>query len=101
MRLILLLIFVLFVVTIFALSNLEPVTVRFWNWTIWTAPLSLVLAGAGVLGSLLTYLTSLLRHVYLARRIRDLEKKLAVPETQHTPAAGSGLEYLDKDNFPH
>jgi uncharacterized integral membrane protein len=101
MRLILSLVLVLFVMTIFALSNLEPVTVRFWNWTIWTAPLSLVLAGAGVLGALLTYLTSLIRHVYLARRIRDLEKKLTVPETQQMPAAGRGVEYLDKDNFPH
>ena len=68
----LLLLFV--VATIFALSNVTPVTVNFWQWPVYTGPLALVIAGAGVCGALLTYLGSLGHHARQARQIRSLRE---------------------------
>ncbi|TMI85385.1 MAG: LapA family protein [Bacillati bacterium ANGP1] len=52
--------FLLLVVTVFALSNLGTVTINFLQVAIYTGPLALIVVGAGVLGALLTYLASLI-----------------------------------------
>jgi uncharacterized integral membrane protein len=84
------LVLILLAATIFALSNTNPVTVAFWQWPIYTGPLALVIVGAGVLGALLTLLPSLARQSHLGWRIRDLERRLQVHETDRMPTpAGS------------
>ena len=80
--------------TILALSNVTPVTVNFWQWPVYTGPLALVIAGAGVCGALLTYLGSLGHHARQARQIRSLREsgqagdpqaRVRVPRPPATP----------------
>jgi uncharacterized integral membrane protein len=70
------LILLLIAVTIFAISNTVLVTVTFLQWTLYTGPLALAIVGAGVLGALLTFVSSLGRHGHLSSRIRELERRL-------------------------
>lgn len=83
----------LFIVTIFAVSNLGTVTVNFWQITIVKdEPLALVIVGAGVLGALVTYLASLAHHVRQARQIRSLEERVRAHETrQESPLGPSAI----------
>ena len=94
------LLLILLAVTIFALSNTAPVSVMFWQWPVYTGTLASVVIGAGVLGALLTYIPSLVRHTRLARRVRELENQIPVaPETSHDPLYPPKVEYMDKDTF--
>jgi len=84
---ILLFLVLLVVVTAFTLSNLQTVTVTFWQWPLYSGPLSLIVVGAVVLGALMTYLASLLHHSRQGRRIRSLEDKIKTLEAQvHLPS---------------
>jgi uncharacterized integral membrane protein len=78
-----LLVVVFLATTVFAVSNTAVVTVWFWQWPIYTGSLALAIVGAGILGALVTFLPSLVRHGHLRRRLRDLERRLAA----HEPAA--------------
>jgi uncharacterized integral membrane protein len=88
------LVFLLLVVTIFAISNLSTVTVNFWQVTVYTGPLALVVVGAGVLGALLTYLASILHHIRQSQHIRALEHRVRTQDAQqvHTGASPSTEE---------
>jgi len=79
----------LLVVTVFALSNLSTVTITFLQVTLFSAPLALIVVGAGVLGSLLTYLASLIHHVRQIRHIRSLEERLRAHEEPLTAPLGT------------
>ncbi|HKV43973.1 MAG TPA: LapA family protein [bacterium] len=81
----------LVVVTIFALSNLSAVTVNFWQVTVYTGPLALVIVGAGVIGALLTYLGSLGHHIRQARQIRTLEDRIRTPDPRDAHPSASSL----------
>jgi uncharacterized integral membrane protein len=83
------LLFLLIVVMLFTLSNQGVVTVSFWQWPIYSGPLALVVVGAGIVGALVTYLSSLPHHVRQGRRIRGLEDRLRSHEDQRTaPSSG-------------
>ncbi|HLW48894.1 MAG TPA: LapA family protein [bacterium] len=71
---------VLLAATVFAISNTDTVRVMFWQWPVYTGPLAVAIVGAGVIGALLAYLPSLVRHAHLHRRVRDLERRLAAHE---------------------
>ncbi len=96
------LILLLLAVTIFALSNTTPVTVMFWQWPIYTGSLALAVVGAGVLGALLVFLPSLVRHERLHGRIRELERRLEPHEPVQRPAGppGSGGVYPSTQSSP-
>ena len=74
---IVLLVVIFLAATVFAISNTEPVQVMFWQWPIYTGSLALAIVGAGVLGALLTFAPSMVRHAHLRGRLRDLERRLA------------------------
>ena len=77
-------------VTVFALSNPVTVTVNFWQWPVYKGPLAMAVVGAGVLGALLTYVSSLAHHVHQARHIRNLEERLRGHEARQTPVPAAG-----------
>ena len=79
-------------VTVFAWSNqATTVTVRFWQWSVAEGPLGMVVVGAGVLGALLTYASSLMHHARQARYIRSLEESVRAHETRPaSPSPGGG-----------
>ena len=81
------LVLVFLAATVFALSNTAVVTVWFWQWPIFTGSLALAIVGAGILGALLTFLPSVVRHGHLRGRLRELERRLAAHEPAPTPAA--------------
>ena len=81
----LLLLFV--VATIFALSNVTPVTVNFWQWPVYKGPLAIVVVGAGVCGALLTYLGSLVHHTRQAQQIRNLRQSVQAHEARQAQAS--------------
>lgn len=87
MRTLLWLLLLLVAVTVFALSNQTPVTVNFWQWPIYTGPLAMVVVGAGVLGVLLTYTSSLAHHVRQTRQIRSLQESVRAHEAREGPPA--------------
>jgi len=78
------LLFLLIVVMLFTLSNQSTVTVSFWQWPIYSGPLALVVVGAGIVGALVTYLSSLPHHVRQGRRIRGLEERLRAHDDPRT-----------------
>ena len=80
-----LLVVIFLAATVFAISNTEQVQVMFWQWPIYTGSLALAIVGAGVLGALLTFAPSMVRHAHLRGRLRDLERRLAA----HQAAAGA------------
>ncbi|HLW59008.1 MAG TPA: LapA family protein [bacterium] len=90
-RTLLFLVILLVVVTVFALSNLSTVTVNFWQVTVYSGPLALVIVGAGVIGALLTYLGSLGHHFRLARQIRTLEGRVRAHEPLDPHPSASSL----------
>jgi uncharacterized integral membrane protein len=98
------LILILLAVTIFVLSNIPPntpeVKVMFWQWELYRGSLASVVVGAGVLGALLTYISSLVRIVRLGRRVRELENQIPASTEHREPTYTPPVEYLDKDNFP-
>jgi uncharacterized integral membrane protein len=78
-------------VTVFAWSNQATiVTVRFWQWPVAEGPLGMVVIGAGVLGALLTYVSSLAHHVRQAQHIRSLEESIRAHETRPVPPLPAG-----------
>ena len=83
------LLFLLIVVMLFTLSNQHTVTVSFWQWPIYSGPLALVVVGAGIIGALVTYLSSLPHHVRQGRRIRGLEERLRAHEDQRPPVGSA------------
>src|SRR5579875_3359146 len=90
------LVVVLVAVTVFALSNTDTVTVRFWQWPLYTGPLALALIGSGVLGALAVFVASVARHARLGGQLRHLETRLraleAGPSQGHAaPPPGSLL----------
>jgi uncharacterized integral membrane protein len=90
-RTLLFLVILLVVVTVFALSNLSTVTVNFWQVTVYSGPLALVIVGAGVIGALLTYLGSLGHHFRLTRQIRTLEGRVRAHEPLDPHPSASSL----------
>src|SRR5579884_3924328 len=74
------LVVVLVAVTVFALSNTDTVTVRFWQWPLYTGPLALALIGSGVLGALAVFVASVARHARLGGQLRHLETRLRALE---------------------
>lgn len=75
----------LLAVTVFAWSNqATTVTVKFWQWPVAEGPLGMLLIGAGVLGALLTYVTSFAHHVRQARQIRSLEETIRANESRQS-----------------
>ncbi len=93
-------------VTIFALSNNTPVTVKFAQWQLYDGSLALAIIGAGVLGALATFLSSVPQRTRLGGRIRDLEQRLRAHEGSgrtQPPGPGSmsaGLGPDDTRRFP-
>ncbi|HLJ60456.1 MAG TPA: LapA family protein [bacterium] len=86
------LVLILLAVTIFTLSNTTTtVVVRFWQWQLFDGPVALAIVGAGVLGALLTFLSSLPHRVRLGGRIRDLEQRLRTHEGPTRAPSGPGL----------
>lgn len=89
------LVVLLVAVTVFALSNTGTVTVRFWQWSLYTGPLALALIGSGVLGAVLAFAASAIRHARLGGQIRRLEHRVrtleggepARPRTDGSPAS--------------
>jgi len=81
------LVLVFLAATVFSVSNTAVVTVMFWQWPVFTGSLALAIVGAGVLGALLAFLPSVVRHGHLRRRLRELERRLAAHETARAPAA--------------
>ncbi len=82
MRVLLLLALVLLAaVTIFALNNTDPVTIRF---LLWKQPTSLALAmiAAAIAGALIVYIASLTAQQGLKNRLRAAESRLADMERQ-------------------
>jgi uncharacterized integral membrane protein len=80
------LVLVFIAATVFALSNSAPVTVKFWQWPVFTGPLAIVVVGAGVCGALLTYLGSLLHHTRQAQQIRTLRESVKAHEARQAQA---------------
>ena len=62
------------------------VTVKFWQWPVFTGPLAIVVVGAGVCGALLTYLGSLLHHTRQAQQIRTLRESVKAHEARQAQA---------------
>lgn len=88
------LVVVLVAVTVFALSNTDTVTVRFWQWPLYTGPLALALIGSGVLGALAVFVASVARHARLGGQLRHLETRLRAleagpPQGHSAPGPGS------------
>jgi uncharacterized integral membrane protein len=70
-------------VTVFAWSNqATTVTIKFWQWPVAEGPLGMIVIGAGVLGALLIYVTSLGHHVRQARQIRSLQESVRAHEAR-------------------
>jgi putative membrane protein len=64
-------------VAVFALQNLDPVTVRFLGWRIEGIPLALVILLSLMVGAFSASLVGLVQHLRLRSRIRQLERSLA------------------------
>ncbi len=71
------------VLVIFALSNRDPIQVRFWPFDFaWEAPLSLVVLGLAALAFLLGAFTAWAAALPARRRARQLEKAGRLLETE-------------------
>ena len=77
----------LVVITTFALSNRTPVTVNFWQWTLYSGPLAVAIVGAAVIGALLTYFNSVTHHVRQAQLIRRLQDTVRAHEARQGETA--------------
>jgi putative membrane protein len=75
-----------------ALQNSELVTVRFYHWFSWEAPLILLLLIAFSLGVGAGLLAGLMRYVRLKRQLARLrrEHRRASPAAQSIPIDGAG-----------
>ena len=81
----------LLAVTVFAWSNQATiVTVRFWQWPVAEGPLGMIVVAAGVLGALLTYVSSFAHHIRQARYIRTLEGNARAQATGPAPTSLAG-----------
>jgi len=69
-----------------ALQNADLVTVRFYHWFSWEAPLILLLLIAFALGVGAGLLAGLMRYVRVKRQLGRLRR-----EHRHAPAATTGL----------
>jgi len=101
---------VLFLALLFlALQNSDPVTLKFYHWWSWQAPLIFVVLIAFALGATAGLLAGALRSVRLARQLSRLRREQrgrdapphadwartgTVPGT--TPGSGPGFEPADR-----
>lgn len=74
-------------VTLFALANPQPVTLRFLLWQVETT-LALATIGAAVLGGLLVFLSSVLGQRHLRARLREVQARVRDLEAR-TPEPGA------------
>jgi len=68
-------------VTIFALNNPAPVSVRFLRWQ-WATTLALAMIAAALAGAVVVYVASLAAQQGLKARLRTAESRLADQERQ-------------------
>jgi uncharacterized integral membrane protein len=62
-------------VTVFALSNPDPVTVRFLAWRLETS-LALAVVGGAIVGGVLVLISSTVGQQHLRARLRELQTRL-------------------------
>lgn len=74
-------ILLLAVVTVFAIMNPTPVSVRFLIWRAETT-LALAVIGAAILGGLLVLMSSMLGQRHLRTRLRETEARVRELETR-------------------
>ncbi len=79
-------------VTLFALANPVPVTVRFLIWTV-EMSLALAVIGAAVVGGLLVFISSVVGQQHLRARIRGVQARVRELEAR---LQGSGSHPEDK-----
>jgi uncharacterized integral membrane protein len=80
---------------IFALQNVDPVTIRFLGWRIEGAPLALVIMLSVVAGMVFTAMVGFVQQWKLRSRIRQLEARLA-QESRPVPAPPAHPRTVDE-----
>jgi uncharacterized integral membrane protein len=75
-------------VTLFALANPTPVTVRFLVWQVETT-LALAVIGAAVAGGVLVFVSSVIGQQHLRARLREAQARVRELESR-LPGAGGG-----------
>lgn len=75
----------LVVVTVFALQNPDPVTIKFLGWQ-YPIQLGVALIASGVIGAFIIYLSGLFTQGELRARVRSAESRLREAERQRQAA---------------
>jgi uncharacterized integral membrane protein len=70
-----------------SLQNTEPVTIRFYHWFAWQAPLIFLLLIAFAGGAVAGLLTGLVRATRLKRQVMRLRREHALRHPQDAPSA--------------
>lgn len=81
-------------VTVFGLSNPDPVTVRFLAWHLQTS-LALAVVGAAIVGGLLVLISSTIGQQHLRARLRELQTRLRDLEGRAAPADRTTDQHAD------
>ncbi|MCL5057673.1 MAG: LapA family protein [Actinobacteria bacterium] len=74
------------VISVFAVQNSQPVTLKFLLWDLPPLPLVLIILFSAATGVLVTLLFSVARQLRLNLQIRDLQSKLKQLEKNPPPA---------------
>ncbi len=76
--------FLLLVVTVFAVQNQAPVSIRFLGWH-YETQLGLAMTAAAVVGALIIYVSAFFKHRELRGQIRGVEARLREAEQKSSP----------------
>lgn len=77
-----------FVISVFAVQNSQPVTLKFLLWDLPPLPLVLIILFSAATGVLVTLLFSVARQVKLNMQIRELQSRIRRLETEKSPPGG-------------
>jgi len=76
-------------ISVFAVQNSQPVTLKFLLWDLPSLPLVLIILFSAATGVLITLLFSVSRQVKLNMQIRELQARIRHMEPQKSPPGGN------------